>query len=51
VVSEQNQNVTALITCKYNPDFFCCYFNEILKSSKDFLKKVLPTEKHDLANA
>jgi len=51
VVSYQNQNVTALITCKYNPDFSCCDFNGKLKSNKDFLKKVLPTKKRDLANA
>jgi len=42
--------VTALVTCEYNPDFSCRDFDGKLKSNKDH-EKVLPTEKHDLANA
>ena len=35
------QNVKALITCKINTDFSWCDFYEKIKSSRDFLKKVL----------
>ena len=37
------------ITCKI-ADFFCCDFYEKIISSKDFLKKVLSTEKYDCAD-
>ena len=42
--------VEALITCKINNDFSCCDFQESIKSNKDFLKKVLSTEKYCWAN-
>jgi len=35
-----------LITCKIT-DNFCCDFYEKIKSSEDFLKKVLSMEKYD----
>jgi len=44
------QNVTALITSKINADFSSCDFYEKIKSNKDFLKKMLFTEKHDWPN-
>jgi len=44
------QNVKALITCKINTDCSCCDFYDKIKSNKDFLKKVLSTEKYDRAN-
>jgi len=43
------KNVKPLITCKIT-DFFCHDFYEKIKSSEDFLKKVLSTEKYDWAN-
>jgi len=44
------QNVNALITCKIKSDFSFCDFYEKIKSNKDFLKKLLYTEKYDWAN-
>ena len=44
------QNVKALITCKINSNLSCCDFYEKVKSNKNFLKKVLPTDKYDWAN-
>jgi len=44
------QNVKTLITCKIATDFSCCDFYEKIKSNKDFLKKILYTEKYDWAN-
>jgi len=35
------------ITCKINTDFSCCDIYEKIKSNRDFLKKVLSTEKND----
>ena len=43
-------NVKALITCKINTDFSWCDFYEKIQSNKDFLKKVLSTEKYDWTN-
>jgi len=43
-------NVIALITSKINTDFSPCDFYEKIKSNKDFLKKVLSTEKYDWPN-
>jgi len=43
------QNVKVLITCKINIDYSWCDFYEKIQSNKDFLKKVLPTEKYDWA--
>jgi len=34
----------------HNTDFSCCDFYEKIKSNKDFLKKVLSTEKHGSEN-
>ena len=39
------QNVKALITCKINSNLSCCNFYEKVKSNKNFLKKVLSTDK------
>jgi len=44
------QNVKALITSKINTDFSSSDFYEKIKSNKDFLKKVLSTEKYDWQN-
>jgi len=49
VVWQQEKNVKPLITCRIT-DYFCCDFYEKIKSSEDFLKKVLSTEKYDWAN-
>jgi len=38
-------NVIPLFTGKINTDFSPCDFYEKIKSNKDFLKKVLSTEK------
>jgi len=43
------QNVKALITCKFNNDFSWYDFYGRIQSNKD-LKKVLSTEKYDWAN-
>jgi len=42
------QNVKSLITCIINTDFSCCAFYE--KMNKNFLKKVLSTERNNWAN-
>jgi len=39
--------VKSLITYRIT-DYFCCNFYDKIKSSKDFLKKVLFTKKYDL---
>ena len=44
------QNVKALVTCKINTDCSCYDFYDKIKSKKDFLNKVLSTEKYDWAN-
>jgi len=34
----------------HNTVFSCCDFYEKIKSNKDFMKKILSTEKHELEN-
>ena len=41
------QNVKVLMSFTFNINLCCCEFYEKIKSNKDFLKKVLFTEKYD----
>jgi len=40
------QNVKALMACRWDTDFSCCDFYEKTKSNKDLLKKVLSTKNY-----